>query len=315
VLFRSSDNIIVINLKTDTGQGKGHGNATLYIDDIRFLDASGNLITADTTVAFNPPAGYADTGVDMTHMVYLKDVVDLEGFAVSADGWSQAGVDITEDIQNLLVPGSYVEIEYSSESGEIWLVVTGAANGWVRINNDGKSVKNTSKSMAQISYEDIMAACGGADSSALTGQIQCESDTPWEVFGVRIGKDSGLTDLKKATILDGFAVSADAWSQAGVDITADIQELLVPGSVVEIEYTSESGEMWVVITGAANGWVRVNDAGSGMSRNNGRICQVPYEDIMAACGGADSSALTGQIQCESDTAWEVFGVSIGMSAN
>jgi len=303
-----NDNIMIINLKTDNGLAD-HGSATLYIDDIRFLDVSGNLITADTTVAFNAPAGFENTDVDMTNLAYLKDAVSLEGFAMSADAWSQAGIDITEDIQNLLVPGAIVEIEYASESGDIWMVITGAENGWIRVNDGDSSVKNLTRNVAQIFYEDIMALCGGSDSSALTGQIQCESDTPWEVFSVKIGQDSGLTELKNTTKLEGFEVSGDAWSQAGVDITEDIRNLLVPGAIVEVEYTSESGDMWLVVTGAENGWIRISD--SGRSTQNGKIAQFTYEEIMEACGGADATTLTSQIQCESDTAWEVYRVGIG----
>ncbi|MDR2044005.1 MAG: hypothetical protein LBQ15_06485 [Clostridium sp.] len=304
-------NILIVNLKTNNGLD-AHGSPALYLDNLRFLDASGGLIEADTAVAFQPPKGFEDTEVDMTHLAYLKDPVELPGFAVKADAWAQAGIDITPEIQELLVPGSIVELEYASESGDVWLVVTGAENGWIRINDGGRSLKNLTHSVAQISYEDILAACGGADSGALTGQIQCESDTPWEVFSVKVGVDSGIQELKNKTELAGFAVKADAWAQAGIDITPEIQELLAPGSVVEVEYTSESGDLWLVVTGAANGWIRINDGGR--SSHNGRIAQFTYEDILAACGGADSGALTGQIQCESDTPWEVFSVKVGTPA-
>jgi mannose-6-phosphate isomerase-like protein (cupin superfamily) len=306
-----ANNIIVVSLKDNAGLD-AHGNPTLYLDNLRFLDGSGNLLTADTAVAFAAPAGYENTAKDMTHLAYLKNAVELDGFSVSADAWAQAGVDITPEVQGLLVPGSIVEIEYSSESGDIWLVITGAANGWIRVNDGNRSVKNLTKNIAQISYEDIMAACGGDDSAALTGQIQCESDTPWEVYSVKIGTDSGITPLKKTTELEGFAVSADAWAQAGIDITPEMQALLVPGAVVEVEYTSESGDVWLVVTGAANGWIRINDGGR--SAHNGQIAQFTYEDIMAACGGDDATALTGQLQCESDTPWEVYSVKIGVPA-
>jgi hypothetical protein len=306
-----ANNIFVISLKTNNGLD-AHGNPTLYLDNLRFLDASGNLITADTSVAFAAPKGFENTAKDMTHLAYLKKPVELAGFAAKADGWAQAGVDITPEMQELLVPGSIVEIEYTSESGDIWLVVTGAANGWSRVNDGNRSVKNLTKNIAQIPYEDIMAACGGDDSTALTGQLQCESDSAWEVYSVKIGTDSGIAPLKKTTELAGFAASADGWAQAGIDITPEMQALLVPGAVVEVEYTSESGDIWLVVTGAANGWTRVNDGGR--SSSNGQIAQFTYEDIMAACGGDDAAALTGQLQCESDTSWEVFSVKIGTPA-
>jgi hypothetical protein len=307
-----ANNIIVVNLNDNAGVD-AHGNPTLYLDNLRFLDGSGNLLTADTAVAFAAPKGYENTSKDMTHLAYLKNAVELEGFAVSGAEWSQAGVDLTPEVQELLVPGSIVEIEYSSESGDIWLVVTNAVNGWTRINNEGRSLKNTTKNVAQIPYEDIIAACGGDDASALVGQLQCESDKPWEVYSVKIGTDSGIKPLKNPTEVEGFAVSADGWAQAGVDLTPELQALLVPGAVVEVEYTSESGNIWLVVTNAVNGWTRINDGGKATS--NGKVAQFTYEDIMAACGGDDATALTGQLQCESELPWEVYSVKVGVPAD
>ena len=37
----------------------------------------------------------------------------------------------------------------------------------------------------------------------------------------------------------------------------EIIDALVPGSVVEINYTSETGNMWLVFPDASNGWTRV----------------------------------------------------------
>ena len=90
----------------------------------------------------------------------------------------------------------------------------------------------------------------------------------------------------------------------------EILDALVPGAVVNIAYTSESGDLWVVMNGAAVGWSRVADGGQS-ARLNG-VCQVTYEQIAAICGD-DVSTWGAEMQCESDTAWEVFSVSVGQS--
>lgn len=308
-----ADNIMLITLETDTGRDTGHGAATLYISDISFLDASGNVIAVDTSTAFAGPATFQNTDKDMSNLVYLKDESAIEGFAVKGDAWAQAGIPITEDILNKLVPGAVLEIEFASESGDLWMVVTDAPNGWTRCGGQKTCTINASGNICQITYEQLMAWCGAKDVSELKGELQCESDTPWEVYSVKIGRDSGLTDLKNQASIEGFEVKGDAWAQAGIPITEDILSKLVPGSVLEIEYTSESGDLWMVVTDAPNGWSRCG--GQGTTRNNGKVCQISYEELMAWCGAKEVSELKGELQCESDSAWEVYKVSVGTSAD
>ncbi|MDE5680012.1 MAG: hypothetical protein K2I01_06225, partial [Lachnospiraceae bacterium] len=122
-------NIFMVNLKTDNGVTEGNGNATLYIDNIRFLDASGNLLTADSSVAFVGPEKFAGSGVDVSNLMTVNGAVNFEGFATSGDGWAQAGFTMPQEIIDALVPGSVVEIEFTSENGDMWLVMNEAAVG------------------------------------------------------------------------------------------------------------------------------------------------------------------------------------------
>ncbi|MCC8137533.1 MAG: hypothetical protein LIO76_05615, partial [Clostridiales bacterium] len=110
----------------------------------------------------------------------------------------------------------------------------------------------------------------------------------------------------------------DGWSQAGFDMPQEIIDALVPGSVVTITYTSENGEIWLVMPSAEAGWMRVgvgnwDGSGSDSSIYNGTTCQVTYEQIAAVCGD-DVSTWGATMQCEASGAWEVYSVTVGTAA-
>ena len=127
-----------------------------------------------------------------------------------------------------------------------------------------------------------------------------------------------MTPAGNYVAFEGAACSGDAWSQNGADITEEVLAALVPGSVVTINFTSEDGDLWIVMPDSAAGWMRVgvgNADGSGSADAacmNG-TCQVTYE-MLAAVLGEDTSAWGGRMQFESDTAWEVYSVSVGKAA-
>ena len=179
-------NIMVLSLETDNGASGGHGNATLYIDNIAFYDASGKLITADKTVAFAEPEGYSDSGKDYSNLYALKNPVNFEGFTTSAGGWAQAGFTMPQEIIDALVSGSVVEIEYKSETGNMWIVMNEAQTGWMRVGQagtDDPAYLNNSHNIAQVTYEQLAALCTD-DVSTWGTTMQCEASTPWEVYGV-----------------------------------------------------------------------------------------------------------------------------------
>ena len=315
-------NIFMINLKTDNGLTDGKGAATLYIDNIRFLDAAGNLLTADSSVAFAAPAGFeGSTGVD-PNLFIVSGAVEFAGFACTGDAWSQNGFDIPEDVLAALVPGSVVELSYTSESGDLWTVFPDSAAGWMRVgvgNADGSGSADATcyDGKCYVPYDMIVAALG-EDSSAWGGRLQAESDTAWEVYSVNVVTATPMTPAGNYVAFEGAACSGDAWSQNGADITEEVLAALVPGSVVTINFTSESGDLWIVMPDSAAGWMRVgvgNADGSGSADAaclNG-TCQVTY-DMLAAVLGEDTSTWGGRMQFESDTAWEVYSVSVGRAA-
>ena len=309
-------NIMVLSLETDNGIDAGHGNATLYVDDITFYDASGNVLTADKSVAFAAPAGYSDSGRDSSNLFAVKNAVEFEGFQTSADAWAQAGFTMPQEILDALVPGSVVEIEYKSETGNMWLVMNEAQAGWMRVGQagtDDPAYQNNSHNIAQVTYEQLAALCTD-DVSTWGSTMQCESDGAWEVFSVKVGQQAKNIAVVNGVDFAGFATKAGAWSQDGFDMPQEIIDALVPGAVVEVTYSSETGNMWLVMPDSTAGWMRVGQAGTeDPALCDGQKCYVTYEQIAALCGD-DVSTWGARMQCEADGEWEVYSVKVGTAA-
>ena len=311
-----ANNIMVLSLETDNGIDAGHGNATLYVDDITFYDASGNVLAADKSVAFAAPAGYSDSGRDSSNLFAVKNAVEFEGFQTSADAWAQAGFTMPQEILDALVPGSVVEIEYKSETGNMWLVMNEAQAGWMRVGQagtDDPAYQNNSHNIAQVTYEQLAALCTD-DVSTWGSTMQCESDGAWEVFSVKVGQQAKNIAVVNGVDFAGFATKAGAWSQDGFDMPQEIIDALVPGAVVEVTYSSETGNMWLVMPDSTAGWMRVGQAGTeDPALCDGQKCYVTYEQIAALCGD-DVSTWGARMQCEADGDWEVYSVKVGTAA-
>ncbi|MBQ9142891.1 MAG: hypothetical protein IJX63_14050, partial [Lachnospiraceae bacterium] len=300
-------NIFFINLKTDNAVDLGYGNSTFYIDNIRFLDKDGNLLKADSSVAFVAPDGFESSGVDMSNLALVKNAVNFEGFACTGTAWGQNGIEMPQEIIDALVPGSVVEIAYTSTTGNMWLVMPWATAGWMRVADGGNSYVNNSKTVAQVTYEQIAAVCG-EDKTTCGAMMQCESDGDWEVYSVKVGQAANAITLSNKVEFPGFACAGDAWSQNGYEMPQEIIDALVPGTALEIAYTSETGNMWVVMPWATAGWMRVADGGNSLCTNG--KCYVTYEQIAAVCG-EDKTTWGAMLQCESDSAWEVYALNVG----
>lgn len=312
-------NYLVLSMESDTGASDaGVGQASLYILDITFKDASGNVIEADSSAEFVK----ADSGADRVNLFGIKGAVEFPGFTVSAGSWTQDGFEMPQEIIDALVPGSVVEITYTSTTGNIWLVMPGAAAGWMRVgvgDNDGSGQEytyyNSSRTTAQITYEQLAEICGD-DASTWGTMMQCESDGDWEVFSVKVGQQApNYVGVSNAVEFEGFVTSAGGWSQEGFEMPQEIIDALVPGSVVEITYASETGEIWLVMPDAAAGWMRVgvgnyDGSGSDYAVCDGSKAYITYEQLAAVLGD-DVSTWGTRMQCEASSAWEVFGVRVG----
>lgn len=263
-------------------------------------------------------------GVESVQLPATMGDVEIEGFAVAAGGWSQAGVKTVANGGTfdpaLLVPGSVVTITYKSE-GPIWLVANpleGAAFPWTRI-EQGTAARNDENTVAQITYEQIVAALGTEDLSLL-GELQCESEFEWEVYSVKIGQFApSLVKVKDAVEIEGFAVAAGGWAQAGVATTVGGGTFdatsLKPGCIVTIKYKS-TGPVWLVAVpqeGASFPWTRIAQGVAAKNADN-TVCQITYDQIVTALGTEDFAAGLNQLQVEGEQEWEVYSVSIGYPA-
>ena len=312
------DNYIIISKETDNNAA---APASMYLDNLTFQDASGNVLAADTSADFGSPKGFESSGKDYSNLCVLTEAVNFEGFAVKGDAWGQTGVTMTQEIIDALVPGAVVEIEYSSETGDMWIVMNEAEAGWSRVgvgNIDGSESSpayyNNAKNICQITYEQIAEKCGD-DVSTWGSMMQCEASGAWEVYSVKVGQAAPHYALADAVDFAGFACKGDAWGQNGFTMPQEVLDALVPGSVVEISYTSETGDMWIVMNEAEAGWSRVgvgNIDGSGSSSAvfDGSKSYVTYEQIAEKCGD-DVSTWGTMMQCESSGAWEVYSVRVG----
>ncbi len=308
-LIADANNILLINLKTDNGKDETGTPAVLYIDDITFMDAAGNILTADTTVAFNEPAGFSGgDGPDLSNLYAVSNAVEFPGFACTGSGWGQNGFEMPQEIIDALVPGSVVEIAYTSEDGSMWIVMPNATVGWSRVADAGKAYINNSASIAQITYEQIAAVCG-EDKSTWGTTMQCEAQTNWEVYSVKVGTASERVGAANTVAFDGFACTGSGWGQNGADMPQELIDALVPGSVVKISYTSEDGTLWIVMPDAAAGWSR---CAQGTAVCDGSTAYITYEQIAAVCGD-DKTTWGARMQFESQTNWEVYGIEVGTS--
>lgn len=308
--FSAENSVAVLTLDTDNGASAGAANANLYIYNITFKDASGAVIAADSSAAFAAPEGFAGEK-DMSNLKYLKNTVSLDGMSgISGDAWDQNGVEMTEDFIAALVPGAVIEIEYTTTSatGDLWIVMPWATAGWIRVEQQS-ATKNNSKNICQITYEQIAAACASEDVSTWGAMFQCESDGNWTVYSVKVGQDSGLVQTTNKTAIDGFSCTGDAWGQTGFELTAEQWALMQPGAIIEVEYNSATGNLWAVMPWAEAGWMRINADNGATPICNGSKLQVTYEQIAAICGD-DVTKWGAMLQFESDSAWEVYSVTI-----
>ncbi len=339
-----SKNIMIIGLNLGSSVDSAKAvTGTLYIDNIAFYDGDSKLIEADSAAEFVAPDGFEKAERD-PKLWTLSDPVELPDFAVSAAGWAQSGRALTDEEKALFVPGSVIEIAYKCDN-PVWLVFVGADGAkfktekdWQRfgvVDPDGSpqvfdTIGNVDDAgtTVQFTYEQIVERLG-EDFASKIGQFQLEGQSDWEVYSVKIGKKSDYTALTDVTELDDFAVSAAGWAQSGRALTDEEKALFVPGSIIEISYKCEK-PVWFVFVGADGAkfktekdWQRfgvVDPDGSpqvfdtiGSVNADGDKVQFTYEQIVERLG-EDFLDKIGQLQCEGQADWEVYGISIGKKA-
>jgi len=292
----------------------------LYIHTISFKDADGNVLAVDTSARFMTSA---DGGSDRSNLFGLTGATEV-GTPASNIAWKQSTIipDLSDPtVAELLVPGSVVEISYRAETGNLWVVLPGAAE-WSRVGvgdlsdvGEEYSYMNATRNTMQVTYEQIAAVCGD-DISGWGPRMEAESDGEWEVFSVKIGTAAPNYGMKDFVVV-GEGASEMGWKQA--DIIPDLSdpavaEALVPGSVIELTYTSETGEIWIVLPDDGNRTRIGAGDENGAAVCDGNKCYIPFEMIAEAEGTEDITAWGTRMQAEASTAWEVFSVRIGTAA-
>lgn len=286
----------------DSGKFPGEESRDFYLTNLQFFDAQGNALPLDLSAVWTAPV----TEIDMTNLSVLSNAVALAGMSVEGGAWGQSGVSMTEEFRAALVPGAVVEISYESESGDIWLVFPDSAAGWQRVEMQ-TATTNAAHTTAQITFAEI-AAVLGEDVSAWGDRLQCEASGAWKVFSVKVGQPKQRIALSGAVDFEGFACEGGAWGQNGFAFTQPVLDALVPGMALEIEFESETGDMWIVLPDSAAGWQRVQMQSAD---TDGKTAQITFEEIAEVLGN-DTATWGARMQCESSGAWNVYSVSVGL---
>lgn len=253
----------------------------------------------------------------------LTNTVDA-GISGKLGAWGQLGEGLSEEaFAALTTPGSVVEIEYTTTSpdGAAWIVMPWAEAGWKRVgvgdhDGSGQEYAMYDGNKCYVTYEQIANICG-EDASTWGQCLQVESDGDFEVYSVKIGQGTQFVPNKKQ-IDAGISGKLGGWSQLGDGISEDVfAALTTPGSVINISYTSATGECWVVIPWAEAGWKRIgvgdfDGSGQGYAVYDGSNCQITYDMIAEYCG-EDASTWGQCIQVEATSDFEVYSVTVGQT--
>ncbi len=148
------------------------------------------------------------------------------------------------------------------------------------------------------------------DLSTNTSDVSLSSNeiTPIEIV-INNDDRTNLYELENTVVFDGFVCSGSGNDQNGYEFTEEFLDALVPGSVIEIEYKSEDGRLWLVFPFSDNGWIRVGMDDT-YTNESMTTAQIKYEQI-AALLGDDKSKWGSILQCESETPWSVARIMVG----
>ncbi len=262
----------------------------------------------------------------------LKNAAEV-GQEAKGEGWESADIisDITDEaVAERLRPGSVIEITYTSETGELWLVMPEAASGeGVRVgvkasDDDQRGYAICDGQRCFIPYDLIVQYCG-ADPAAWGSRMQAEASSRWEVTGVRIGEAVPLPPLNYLVHGADDAASESGSATDVFDLTrGEVAAALVPGSMIEISLTADSGDVWLVLPDAGaspedgTGGSRVVIAKDGESGRDevifdGMSCRIPFELIARYCG-EDVSSWGSILQLEGSSGWQLKSIAIGKQA-
>lgn len=281
--------------KISTNSGKA---SDFYIDDIVLRDANGEAIPIDTTVKFDAGLGYG--AIDWSNLATVGGETSFEGAMGTSSGWGQA-VNLTT-IKNdggtldpaLLKPGTIVNVYYNSDLPpelilQSWTDGTYATAGWAKV---AASAVNDSGTVAQFTYDDIVAAFGGEDFVTYLDKLMVgDTDAKLSVTQVTIGTGLG----SEVTIEGAMGKSTGSWGQAVTlgtiknDGGTFDPSFLTKGCVVSVYYKSDLApelvlQSWTEGAYETAGWAKV---AASFVNDEGTMAQFTYDDMAAAFGGND----------------------------
>jgi hypothetical protein len=187
-------NMFIFTKEVDNAVTAGLAPANLYILGVRFYDTNGIEIVADANAGFNAPEGFGKP--DRSNLLGVENETVIAGSAgSSAGGWGQA-VAITTTHgggafdASVIAPNTVVTVYYASETApELILQSWSGGEGWAKA---APTRVNGSGTIAQYTYDDIIAAFNSDDIAGLLDQLYAgDTGAKLDVFSVSVGTLTG----------------------------------------------------------------------------------------------------------------------------
>lgn len=171
----------------------GCGNKNEDTSNAKDKNASSDIVMPDDEKKVN-------IEIEQTELLELEKLTDIEGFALEGVSWSQVGIMLNQEQKDLLIPGSVVQITYTSDS-PIWLVAmssfenmnpngliiraidenTYENEGYIKLTNPEENIYTI-----QFPYE-LLEKYFGSNFKDYLMMLQCEGSSDWVVYSLAIG--------------------------------------------------------------------------------------------------------------------------------
>ena len=171
----------------------GCGNKNEDTSNAKDKNASSDIVMPDDEKKVN-------IEIEQTELLELEKLTDIEGFALEGVSWSQVGIMLNQEQKDLLIPGSVVQITYTSDS-PIWLVAmssfenmnpngliiraidenTYENEGYIKLTNPEDNIYTI-----QFPYE-LLEKYFGSNFKDYLMMLQCEGSSDWVVYSLAIG--------------------------------------------------------------------------------------------------------------------------------
>lgn len=282
-------NYIVVAKETDNGKVVGD----LFIDNIAFLDADGNVLEADTSATFDPVDGYVGSFEEETDPnVVVIDTINYNGGSGYSD-WSAAECIVDLETLQQFKDGITIQVDYTLPAGYDYAMFAPINyNGWAKLpiveGDQWKAMTSSEASDAGLAVflqtDGYIVLSGGSASevTSVTFDLSAETmatlveeftENEWgglafQVYGVEIyqfklsapGAAAASGDkivIDEIFYHDGSTNYSD-W--AGVQGIVDLEylEKCVNGATVKVDYLLPAGYEYAMFAPINwNGWAKL----------------------------------------------------------